>query len=120
MRSNGKGKSLRPGLQKPVYEPVPDPDRFPEKYNVLEWEMNPGDVVLFHFRTCHAARGNLTSMRRRALSLRWVGDDCKYVTRPGRTSPPFPNHAMVDGQPLRKDWFPIVYTRKYDNPKTRL
>lgn len=107
--SGGRG-----GGEKPVYEPVPDPDKWPGKYNVLEWAVNPGDVVLFHFRTCHAARGNLTGSRRRALSLRWVGDDCTYITRPGRTSPPFPNHNMTDGQTLRKDWFPIVYTQGDD------
>jgi len=28
------------------------------------------------------------------------------VQRPGRTSPPFDGHGMVDGQRLRGDWFP--------------
>ena len=27
------------------YIPVPDPDGEPDKYNVLEWEMEPGDAV---------------------------------------------------------------------------
>jgi len=86
---------------------VPDPDAEPEKYDVLEWAMQPGDAVLFDFRTVHGARGNAAGRARRALSLRWVGDDARYVVRPGRTSPPFPGHDMAAGQRLREDWFPI-------------
>ncbi|MDP9138451.1 MAG: phytanoyl-CoA dioxygenase family protein, partial [Pseudomonadota bacterium] len=71
------------------YRPVPDPDNDPSM-QVLEWEMAPGDAVLFDFRTAHGARGNLAPSRRRVLSLRWVGDDARYVERPGRTSPPYP------------------------------
>ncbi len=88
--------------------PVPDPDA--EGMRILEWEMEPGDAVAFDFRTLHGARGNQSSNRRRAFSLRLLGDDCRYVTRPGPTSPPFPNHSMSDGQSLRQDWFPCIYS----------
>ncbi len=90
-----------------VYMPVPDPDA--EGMTVVEWEMEPGDAVAFDYKTLHGARGNLTAARRRALSLRWVGDDARYVERPGRTSPPYPGHDMKPGQKLREDWFPIVF-----------
>ncbi len=91
------------------WQPVPDPDVKPNEFKVLEWEMEPGDVVLFDYRTVHGARGNLSTVRRRALSLRWLGDDARYVERPGRTSPPFPGHGMVAGQRLREDWFPVIW-----------
>ncbi len=87
-----------------LYMPVPDPDA--EGMRVLEWQMRPGDAVAFHFRTLHGARGNEATTRRRAFSLRLVGDDARYVARPGPTSPPFPGHGMVPGQRLREDWFP--------------
>ncbi len=90
------------------YRPVPDPDTDPTM-KVLEWDMEPGDAVLFDFRTAHGARGNLAANRRRVLSLRWVGDDARYVERPGRTSPPYPGHGMAPGQKLREDWFPVIY-----------
>jgi ectoine hydroxylase-related dioxygenase (phytanoyl-CoA dioxygenase family) len=93
------------------YRPVPDPDNDPDM-KVLEWEMEPGDAILFDFRTAHGARGNLASSRRRVLSLRWVGDDARYVERPGRTSPPYPGHDMKPGQKLREDWFPIIFGAK--------
>lgn len=92
-----------------AWTPVPDPDANPEDNRVLEWEMEPGDAVLFDFRTAHGARGNATDMRRRALSLRWVGDDARYLERPGRTSPPFPGHGMQSGDRLRDDWFPVIW-----------
>lgn len=85
--------------------PVPDPD----DADVLEWAMEPGDAVLFDFRTAHGARGNASQTRRRAVSLRWVGDDARFVERPGRTSPPFPGHGMQAGARLREDWFPVVW-----------
>jgi ectoine hydroxylase-related dioxygenase (phytanoyl-CoA dioxygenase family) len=93
------------------WQPVPDPDANPNDFKVLEWAMEPGDVVLFNFRTVHGARGNLSKTRRRALSLRWLGDDARYVERPGRTSPPFPGHGMVAGQRLREDWFPVIWPK---------
>ena len=73
--------------------------------------MEPGDAVAFNYGTLHGARGNDTGARRRAFSLRLVGDDARYVARPGRTSPPFPGHQMVPGQRLREDWFPVIWPR---------
>lgn len=88
------------------YMPVPDPEA--EGMRIVEYQMQPGDAVAFHFRTLHGARGNRSQSRRRAFSLRLVGDDARYVERPGRTSPPFPGHDMVPGQRLREDWFPVI------------
>lgn len=91
------------------YMPVPDPDA--EGMRVLEWEMEPGDAVAFNYRTLHGARGNTSDQRRRAFSLRLVGEDARYVERPGRTSPPYPGHDMQPGQRLREDWFPVLLQR---------
>lgn len=91
------------------YMPVPDPDA--EGMDIREWAMEPGDAVAFHYGTLHGARGNTTASRRRAFSLRLLGDDARYVERPGRTSPPFPGHDMVPGQTLREDWFPVIFQR---------
>lgn len=90
-----------------AYMPVPDPDA--DGMEIIEYEMEPGDAVAFDYRILHGARGNETTKRRRAFSLRLVGDDARYVERPGRTSPPFPGHDMQPGQRLREDWFPIIY-----------
>ena len=91
------------------YMPVPDPDK--EGMKIVEWEMEPGDAVAFHYAVLHGARGNTTGNRRRAFSLRLLGDDARYTERPGRTSPPFPDHGMEQGELLREDWFPVIYQR---------
>ena len=90
------------------YIAVPNPDGEPDNYKILEWPMQPGDAVAFHYKTLHGARGNLSDTRRRAFSLRLVGDDARFITRPGKTSPPFPGHGMSDGDRLREDWFPVI------------
>lgn len=89
-----------------AYIDVPDPDT--QNMDVREWEMQPGDAVAFHFGILHGARGNDTDQRRRAFSVRLVGDDARYVERPGPTSPPFPGHNMNEGERLREDWFPLL------------
>jgi len=92
-----------------AYMPVPDPDA--EGMDIREWEMAPGDAIAFNYRTLHGARGNDAATRRRAFSLRFVGDDAHYVERPGRTSPPYPGHGMSAGEKLREDWFPTIFRR---------
>lgn len=89
------------------YMPVPDPDA--EGMAIREWEMAPGDAVAFNYGILHGARGNTANARRRAFSLRLVGDDVRYVERPGPTSPPFPGHGMTAGERLRDDWFPVIW-----------
>lgn len=91
------------------YMPVPDPDA--EGMDIREWHMAPGDAVAFNYGTLHGARGNTSTARRRAFSLRLLGDDACYTTRPGPTSPPFPGHGMTEGQRLREDWFPTILPR---------
>ena len=95
--------------QNDQYMPLPDIDTPNSSETILEWEMQPGDAVLFDFRTVHGARGNLQDQRRRAFSMRWVGDDGYYTERPGKTSPPFPGHGMSEGEKLRTDWFPVLW-----------
>ena len=92
-----------------TYMAVPDPDA--EGMKIVEWAMEPGDAVAFNFNILHGARGNDATTRRRAFSLRLVGDDARYVERAGPTSPPFPGHDMKAGQKLRSDWFPTIFER---------
>ncbi len=91
------------------YMAVPDPDA--EGMTIREWEMQPGDAVAFNYKTLHGARANTSDSRRRAFSLRLVGEDVRYVERPGPTSPPYPGHEMQPGQRLREDWFPVLLQR---------
>ena len=78
--------------------------------NILKSEMNLGDAILFNFKVLHSSSGNETNTSRRAFSMRFIGDDVKYLGRVGETSPPFKGIGLKDGEVMRKDWFPIVWT----------
>jgi len=48
-------------------------------------------------------------MRRRVTSIRWVGDDARFVKRPAKTSPYFPDLEYEDGALFSGEQFPILY-----------
>ena len=74
-------------------------------------ELKLGDAVLFNFKIVHGASGNNSKERRRAFSMRFIGDDVRYKDRGGETSPPFAGINLKSGDTLRTDWFPIVWSR---------
>ena len=91
---------------------LPDIDAGPERHRILNWALAPGDAVMFHMLTLHASGG--TTRRRRALSLRYVGDDVVHAPRTWKTSPDFPGLAeqLPAGAPLDHPLFPVVWTRR--------
>jgi len=95
------------------YEPVPDIDGHADDYQVLAWDMAPGDAIAFDFRTLHAAPGNPTAGARRAASMRWFGEGTTYAERPQPPSPPYPEMGidLKPGDPMPTDWFPVVWPR---------
>ena len=95
----------------PGYEPVPDIDAQPDRYRFLSWGLEPGDAILFNFKTLHGTTGNPLKQRRRAFAARWLGDDVTYKCRPGRTSPPFPGLVQQDGDSPDEAWFPVIWPR---------
>jgi len=56
----------------------------------------------------HAAPGTVGHGGRRAVSLRYVGDDARWGTRPWRTSPPLEPHGLRPGDELDDPRFPVV------------
>lgn len=90
---------------------VPDIGADPDRYNVVSRALKAGDTVLFNFKTLHGTTGATMRMARSAFSTRWLGQDMRYLNRPGETSPPFIDHDMSDGDPMREDWFPILWRR---------
>ena len=90
-------------------EAIPDIDAHPEDYEILAWDLAPGDVIAFDFRTLHGTTAGRVQDRRRALSTRWLGDDVTYCRRPGETSPPFPDIGLAHGDRMREDWFPVIW-----------
>jgi ectoine hydroxylase-related dioxygenase (phytanoyl-CoA dioxygenase family) len=85
------------------------PDIAAGGYRILAPALQPGDCIVFNYRTVHGAGGNPGGGRRRAFSARFVGDDAHFCERPGRTSPPYPGIGQKAGERLREDWFPTVW-----------
>jgi ectoine hydroxylase-related dioxygenase (phytanoyl-CoA dioxygenase family) len=94
-----------------VMEAVPDVENKPGDYDIAAWELEPGDTILFDFRTLHGTTSAELKARRRAFSTRWLGDDVVYCERPGETSPPFPDIGLKPGDRMREDWFPVLWRR---------
>ncbi|MFQ5961761.1 MAG: phytanoyl-CoA dioxygenase family protein [Candidatus Methylomirabilales bacterium] len=78
-------------------------------YETEAWAMEPGDAVAFNFKTIHGAGPNTRKKRSRTVSFRVLGDDVRFLQRPGRTSPNFPGIDQKNGERLREDWFPVIW-----------
>lgn len=85
----------------------------PGRYDLVQFAVEPGDVVIHHFRTVHGAGGNRSARPRRALSLRYAGEDMCYFARPGTPEQPYQRHALEDGDPLDSEVFPVVWPKPY-------
>jgi ectoine hydroxylase-related dioxygenase (phytanoyl-CoA dioxygenase family) len=90
-------------------EDLPDIEGYPDAFDVRSWALDPGDAVIFHFLALHGAGGVPGEGRRRVVSLRYAGDDVRHAARPWRTSPPFPDLHLADGDPLDDPRFPLVW-----------
>ena len=87
---------------------IPDINAHPERYELLDWDMEPGDILMFHPLTLHGSYGNQSrTRRRRALALRWVGDDVLYAPS-ARRMPIHFEHCSVPGGPLQGAAFPRI------------
>lgn len=69
---------------------IPDIDARRDEYDIVSYDLTPGDAVVFDFLTVHGAPPNLSGTRRRAFSARVLGDNARWAVRSGTTSPPFP------------------------------
>ena len=85
---------------------VPDRTGDPD---LVGFETMPGDIVVHHARTIHGAHGNRsTTRRRRAISVRYAGDDTVFRIKTG--APAKPHHAeLVEGAPLTEPGCPRVW-----------
>lgn len=90
-------------------EGVPDIEANRPAYDIRGWDMAPGDAIAFDYSTIHGAPANLNAeRRRRAFSLRLVGEDAVYQEK-GTHSPPFPDIGLRPGDALAGDQFPVLW-----------
>ena len=94
-------------------EEIPDIEADRDAFDIRGWALEPGDAVFFHMLTAHHAYGVPGRHRRRAFSLRFLGDDATHAPRPWRTSPPFDglDEELPPGAPMDHPLFPVLRTR---------
>jgi ectoine hydroxylase-related dioxygenase (phytanoyl-CoA dioxygenase family) len=95
-------------------EDLPDIEADRSAFPIIGWELEPGDGVFFHMLTLHAAGGVEPGRRRRAFSVRFLGDDVVHAPRAWRTSPEFPGLAdeLEPGARMHHRLFPVVWERE--------
>lgn len=89
---------------------LPDIESDRSAHPILGWALEPGDVVMFHMLAVHHSYGVPGASRRRAFSLRFLGDDMTHAPRHWRTSPPFPGleDELPAGAPMDHPLFPLL------------
>jgi ectoine hydroxylase-related dioxygenase (phytanoyl-CoA dioxygenase family) len=93
-------------------EPLPDIEGHMEHYDIIHFDVEPGDVIVHHYLTIHGAGGNHSRYQvRRAASLRYCGDDIRFQTRPWAPRQLHHTTRLKDGDPLSGPDFPVVWSR---------
>ena len=92
---------------------VPDIEGDPEAFDVVNFDTEPGDILVHHYKTLHGAGGNMSRYQvRRAASIRYCGDDIRFRSRSG--APAQLHHVgpkLNDGDVLQGADFPVVWKR---------
>ena len=94
----------------------PDIEAHRDDYEILAWDMEPGDCVVFHGMTAHGGSGNLPpGLGRRSVSVQWLGDDARFRLIPGCDDPPISEdllrHGIKPGDPMICDMCPVAWPR---------
>lgn len=101
-----------PGAQGEV---LPDIEGHMADYDIVHFDVEPGDVIVHHYRTVHGTGGNHSRYQvRRAASLRYCGDDIRFQTRPWAPRQLHHTTRLNDGDPLGGSDFPVVWRRRQD------
>ena len=101
-------------------EQVPDIEANPDQYDLISFDVEPGDVVIHHFKTLHGSGGNRTLNRqRRAMSYRYVGEQMRFKNKMGAPHQPHHTHTLQDGDPLWCADFPIIWQRDLPGDEER-
>ena len=91
----------------------PDIEAAPELYDIVSFDVEPGDVIIHDVRTVHGAGGNRSDTWRRAMSFRYCGDRIRYRDRPGAIPQAGVAHDLRDGDRLFSADYPVVWPKPW-------
>ncbi|MBX9846483.1 MAG: phytanoyl-CoA dioxygenase family protein [Xanthobacteraceae bacterium] len=109
-----KPKGFEPGKYDDypdVFEEIPDFESERAQHDIVHFDTKPGDVIAHHLLTLHHSPGNsLSNRRRRAIAIRYAGDDVTYAKRVMGPQPPR-DPGLKTGDKIGCDIFPQVWPR---------
>jgi ectoine hydroxylase-related dioxygenase (phytanoyl-CoA dioxygenase family) len=92
------------------YESIPEEDELRARHEIVSFDLQPGDCIVFHGLTLHGAPANLSTTRRRAFSARFTGEEARFVPREGYMSPPPPQQGgRAVGAVMDSEAFPVIW-----------
>jgi ectoine hydroxylase-related dioxygenase (phytanoyl-CoA dioxygenase family) len=98
------------------FESMPDIDAERAKYDIVHFDLAPGDMTVHHGMTVHGSSGNTTNAtRRRGFSVRYTGDDVVYIPR--KSFPFGGQDVLVPGKAMDSESFPVVYRADETPPR---
>ncbi len=100
-RRTGKGE----------YEPFPDIEGNRSNYDILSWDMEPGDCAIFNARLIHGGSGNLSPERELIVfNTKWLGDDVRVCFREEGMDPDHSTlmieHGLHPGDRVTSELYP--------------
>ena len=98
-------------------EPFPDIEGHRDHYEILSWDMEPGDCAVFNARMIHGGSGNLAPDRDlKVFNTQWLGDDVRIRFREEGMDP---DHSAVmtaaglgPGDRVGGDLYPELWRRE--------
>ena len=96
--------------------PFPDIEGDRDSYEILSWDMEPGDVAIFNARMIHGGSGLLASDRSlRVFNTQWLGDDVRVRFRETGMDPDhqqvMTEHGLSDGDRVGGALYPELWRR---------
>jgi ectoine hydroxylase-related dioxygenase (phytanoyl-CoA dioxygenase family) len=111
-------QAARSGVGDPELPPLPDVARYRDSFDILSWDVEPGDVLAFQGNMLHGTDGHPGHDRpRRAFAVLLGGPNLRYHAPRGKAFPPpakiqgVPFGDIPDGAPLGQhtDAFPVCW-----------
>jgi ectoine hydroxylase-related dioxygenase (phytanoyl-CoA dioxygenase family) len=97
-------------------EQFPDIENNRDAYDIVSWDMQPGDCVAFNARIIHGGSGNLARNRDlKVFNTQWLGDDVRVVFRAEGMDPDhseiMSRNGLKPGDRPVSDLYPQVWTK---------
>ncbi len=95
------GKFTYAGITNDTLPALPDVAKYRDSFDILSWDVEPGDALVFNGNVLHGAEGRLTHPSpRRAFTSMWGGPNLRYYVPPAAAIPSFAElggHTVPDG-----------------------